>query len=169
MKKMALVFHAMLTCLLCITFLPTCGDDNEEILADALTWQDSPLEQTMTWAEASAYCQSLLIEEDGDWRLPTISELRSLIRSCDATVLGGECGVTDVCLPETCADQSCGGCEPLEDGGAYWAGGMGGVVGRYWSSSHTASAGSSWSVDFSTAGVSANSVDSSCYVRCVQD
>ncbi|MFO7735877.1 MAG: hypothetical protein R6W70_06625, partial [bacterium] len=41
----------------------------------------------MNHHEATAYC------EDNGWRLPTISELRTLIQNCPDTKAGGVCGV----------------------------------------------------------------------------
>ena len=83
------------------------------------------------WEDMLAYCDALVLGGRGDWRLPSISELRSFVRGCDALMTGGECGVTDECTQETgCWNNSCeagsevgGPCEfgngPGEDG-MYW-------------------------------------------------
>ena len=43
-----------------------------------LEWQcESPGE--MTWHEAQEYAKSLSLEDHGDWRLPTLAELESLL------------------------------------------------------------------------------------------
>ena len=72
---------------------------------------------SMSWDEAKAYCEG--INEDGhsDWRLPTISELRTLIKDCPATEFGGECKVTDYCLSyDNCCIGACSGCSGSSDG-----------------------------------------------------
>mgnify|MGYP001487029743 CR=1 FL=1 len=75
-----------------------------------LTWQVTPSSEYMNWEDASTYCENLSLEGAG-WHLPNISELRSLVRGCEATVTGGACGVTDSCLEYSCSDESCSSCE----------------------------------------------------------
>ena len=88
---------------------PSCDDADpvEEVgfwidETSGLVWQDPPRDSVGTgvdfWAAAD-YCAGL---GDGGWRLPDINELRSLIRGCPATELGGECAISD---PE-CLDIS---------------------------------------------------------------
>ena len=96
------------------------GDDatGEEVWTDpdtGLTWQVTTSSYTMNWEDANSYCDNLTLA-GGGWHLPTISELRTLIRGCSGTVSSGSCGVTDSCLAlDTCYDDSCGGCS--EGGG----------------------------------------------------
>lgn len=54
--------------------------------------------EPLTWREASEYCHDLREQEHNDWRLPTIDELRTLIKDCSATETGGSCGFTDECI-----------------------------------------------------------------------
>lgn len=113
-------------------------DDNNDTSSGNLTWQDPPLNDFMTWDEAISYCEALSYNGHDDWRLPTISELRSLIRGCDATEIGGACSVSDGCTETDCLNDSCTGCEYLEgpgSGGAYWPDEISGAILIYWSSS----------------------------------
>ena len=81
------------------------------------------------WLDAVNYCENL--KEDGheDWRLPTIGELRTLIKNCQKTVVGGVCKVSDKCLYQDCFNAYQCFCEQdhsgkysrLEDGGTLWS------------------------------------------------
>lgn len=145
----------------------------------SLCWQDPSSSSTTTWNGAVGYCANLSLagHGPGSWHLPTISELRSLIRGCPGTVTGGSCGVTDACLgSETCWDASCNAC--LESagpgaGGVYWPVVLAdppGAYQDYWSSSpDTDVAGLWWYVNFRTGTV--NGWDMSMdyyYARCVR-
>jgi hypothetical protein len=71
-------------------------------------WSDKV--NMLSYAQAEAHCASL------GARLPTISELRSLIVECAATAPGGICGVTDTCSSyATCWGE--GACIVCGDGG----------------------------------------------------
>jgi len=130
-------------------------DTDDDNASGNLIWQDPPSSDYMTWEEAKTYCNDLTFDGHDDWRLPTISELRSLIRGCDGTELGGACGVTDDCLDSTCWNEdACQGCDELAgpgSGGAYWPNGMSGEITWYWSSSLLADAShahDAWYVGF---------------------
>jgi len=149
------------------------GDDaTDDDASGNLTWQDPPSSDLMTWDEAKAYCDNLSFDGHDDWHLPTISELRSLIRGCDATVTGGACGVTDDCLDAICWNHACGGCDRLAgpgSGGAYWPDGMSGEIDWYWSSSPVADWDySAWYVDFLGGWLVNYYVDIGTYARCVR-
>lgn len=103
----------------------TADDDNDTADDEYNTWYDSStglewqigyLSQSISYAEAQAFCDTLTLA-GGYWRLPTISELRTLIRGCEETMTGGACGVTDSCPDYSCLNDSCDSCEML--GGPY--------------------------------------------------
>ncbi len=138
-----------------------------------LTWQVAPSGGRMKWSEAKAYCQNMS-GGHGGWRLPTISELRTLLRGCPATKKGGYCDVADNCLEwKRCgSDASCNGCS-LKDGpapgGAYWPRQLGGVVGAYWSSSPVADINyGAWAVGFEYGHIFSNVFGKYNEARCVR-
>ena len=106
---------------------------------DGLDWSDASSEK-MNWDDAIKYCENL------GGRLPTISELRTLIQNCPGTETGGECGVTDECLSyEDCRTDPCGGCE--EDSSGKYS--VFGDSDWFWSSSEqSGDAGRAWLVYF---------------------
>ncbi|MDP8257793.1 MAG: DUF1566 domain-containing protein [Candidatus Alcyoniella australis] len=151
----------------------TGDDDTGDDDTGDLTLQNPPSDEGMTWAEAKAYCDDLSFDGHDDWRLPTISELRSLIRGCVYTETGGDCNVTDDCLDSSCRNDSCDGCGYLEgpgSGGAYWPDGMSGPIGWYWSSSPVAGYDNyAWGVYFYYGYVSSHSTGYyDYYARCVR-
>ena len=72
------------------------------------------------WYEALSRCEDLMLCGNTNWRMPTISELRSFIRGCPSTEIDGDCPVIDGYT----GTELCEGCSPL--GGP-------GLVGCYWS------------------------------------
>jgi Protein of unknown function (DUF1566) len=148
-------------------------DDVWEDSTSGLMWQNPPLGEYTLWDDAIEYCESLELDGHDDWHLPTISELRSLIRGCDGTVSGGSCGVTDGCLDhQTCWNDNCGGCDFMEGPGIYGAYSPDGVSNAlywYWSSSMAADpVYGAWLVSFSE-GFIINHLGSNTYdVRCVR-
>jgi hypothetical protein len=58
----------------------------------------------MTSAEAADFCASFSIVGLTEWRLPTITEARSLAGGCANTAPGGSCPISD----PSCLDASCG-------------------------------------------------------------
>ena len=104
-----------------------------------LTWQVTPTGGSMKWSKAKEHCGGVAPSGHTNWRLPTISELRTLIRGCPDTVPGGACKVTESCLSSnSCWDKgACWSCSN-EDGpadGCYWPDEMHGPCSWYWSSS----------------------------------
>ena len=151
---------------------------SDEIWTDTntgLMWQVEPMGYNMIWSDASDHCDGLTLAGYSGWHLPTISELRSLIKECDATETGGSCGVIDNCLDYSgCWDDSCSGCS--EGGGSadgcYWPSQIEGSCTTYWSSSPVADYNySAWGVNFDEGCVefySSGGYDDVPSVRCVR-
>lgn len=147
-----------------------------------LTWQKVPTGGQMLGKDARGHCENLVLAGYNDWRLPTISELRGLIRGCPAVQTGGPCGVTDSCLKKSCWQRdSC--YYPCKENsgpglkGAYWPSELSGdTVMWYWSSSGYKDKESPvnylWHVYFSSGCVMETSdnyiQDGYGYVRCVR-
>jgi hypothetical protein len=141
-----------------------------------LCWQDPPADTYMNWYDAVSHCENLVLggHPVGTWRLPTISDLRSLIRGCPGTETGGDCGVTDACLGDGCGTWGpCGGCSWLEGpgvGSAYWPAGVAGEVSGYWSSSsYSGFSFWAWYVLFLDGRVNYSAKSNNAYVRCIRD
>ena len=78
--------------------------------SSGLAWSaKAPYE--MLHYDAFDYCENLSVGGLGGWRLPTISELRTLIQNCRWTVTGGDCKITDDCLSETYCEYSYSQCD----------------------------------------------------------
>jgi len=140
--------------------------------ATGLTWQVTPTGGIMNWALATAHCQDLVLDGSG-WRLPTIGELRTLIRGCPATQAGGSCNVEEKdCLAEACRADSCQGCsigEGPADGGMYWPDEVEGECCFYWSSSPVEDDPTdAWYVVFYVGHVHNGGVNGRYHVRCVR-
>jgi len=146
-----------------------------------LMWQKEPAPNEMDWEDAITYCNALSLGNATDWRLPSISELRSLVRGCPGTQSAGTCGVKDNCLSVAdCRDGTCNGCDENQgpNNGIYWPDDIEGTGNPqhqyyewYWSSSTVSDQTSwAWGIDFPWAWVGHNGKDNdACQVRCVRD
>ncbi len=157
-------------------------DDDDDLVDDddapdawtdpetGLTWlRDVPA--GMTWDDAQLYCAALPPVDGQTWRMPTISELRSLIRGCAYSQTGGPCGVSDECLSGTCHNWFCNGCAfnggPAD--GCYWPADLNGACNWYWSSSRVAEYERDvWGVFFRLGFINSYSMDEHYLVRCVR-
>lgn len=103
-------------------------------------WQDPPEDDVRgTQAQGITYCANLNRGGygPGSWHLPSIGELRSLIRGCPNTVTGGLCNVTDTCTDSRCVNPACTGCLGWAGPGSmgqYWPAELGGTGTFFWSS-----------------------------------
>ena len=154
----------------CVSACPTWTDPTS-----GLTWQNPPSAgELMIWQQASGYCSTLGLD-GGGWHLPTVGELRSLIRGCPATEAGGSCNVQEgVCLAWSCQNGLCGGCSSDNGpaGGCYWPDEMQGQgeCSWYWSSSpYETDGGYAWAVRFGAGLVDPPIVSYPAHVRCVRD
>jgi hypothetical protein len=151
------------------------GDGTATDPLTGLTWEVTPSSEHLSWDGAQAYCDALSLGGRDIWRVPTISQLRSLIRGCNSTMTDGVCGVTDGCFDNSCDSSECDGCDALAGpgpDGAYWPPKLGGVLYPYWSSTQcTNPGGLAWMVDFSLAGIRTGGVGMGAtdkfVVRCV--
>ena len=136
-----------------------------------LTWRNPPAGDQMAWEDAEQYCSDLELD-GGGWHLPTIGELRSLIRGCSDTEDGGSCNVEEGdCLALSCRHYLCSGCSSNDGpaGGMYWPDEVEGDCCWYWSSSPVEdSAGAWWAVAFHGGDVYFYGVDYNLRVRCVR-
>lgn len=146
------------------------------------TWTDS--ETGLMWeafdqCSSRPYCDGFEWAGYDDWRLPTISELRSLVQGCQATETGGSCGITDECTSySSCWEEECEGCTQNEGsapGGFYWPAALGAcsksssiiTTSSTWREN---SAGYYWGVGFPTGGVDSIGYDGEVGLSlCVRD
>ncbi|MCP4757079.1 MAG: DUF1566 domain-containing protein [Proteobacteria bacterium] len=114
-----------------------------------LKWQKEDDDTTRTWEEALAYCEGLDLGGFGNWRLPSVRELETII----------DFGNYDPAI------------DPVYFPDAYDTS-IDGAVNSFWSSTtvkNTSSNGTTaWQVSFKKGSVGGGLKDSKYYVRCVQ-
>ncbi len=164
-----------------------CDDDDDDDLTDndncefaeevwtdpdtGLIWQNET-NCCYSWPDAQTYCEHLMYNCREDWRLPTISELRSLIRGCDDTASGGACDVADSCLTQDCFSDECAGCAFQEGpaNGWYRPGDLLGDGWWFWSSDEVSDLDDeAWFVNFDTGQIQYNFTNTGMDVRCVRN
>jgi hypothetical protein len=158
-----------------------------------LCWQEPPSSETSNWYIAAGVYEYLLNPDTDNycaglgsgWRLPTVSELRSLIRGCDATEWDMTwteapddtfCGVWDSCLMDVlCYDSNAcnpGECSPMGGPGAdgcFWDAALGiRACAGYWSSSdNEENTTYAWFIDFTSGHVKNGKKSFNGRARCV--
>jgi hypothetical protein len=106
-----------------------------------LCWEVLPGRDSLFWDDAIARCQGLTLGDSEDWYVPNLTELRTLVRGCPATEIGGACPLLD---GSTFSDfePACRGCDDGQgpgEGGCYWPSELAGSCQDYhWSSSEDA-------------------------------
>ena len=157
-------------------------DMPEDVWSDpesGLMWQVWP--KLYDWESAIEYCKSTDYFGYNDWRLPSITELRSLIRGCSGTQAGGGCNVSETCNDQSdeCWTDECHGCTAFVgpgEGGIYWPNEMVGIDGYEDSTSWSItkvpysyySPNNSWTVVFYNGRVGTSSKYYERLVRCVR-
>ena len=133
-----------------------------------LTW--SPRVSGVNWQGAIDYCKGSTYGGFTDWKLPTISKLRTLIQNCTGTITGGSCAVVDTdsmsCLSyDACSSNACRSCTYNSNGYSKL-----GETDISWSSSVDADEPDiyAWCVDFSTGTIEAYNQSYDKPVRCVR-
>jgi len=183
----------ILACLLmALSFFISCSDDDDDkdhatqdldcegdVCTDSRTnlmWQAKWFEWAAdNWYWARNFCDDLSLAGYEDWRLPTISELRSLVQGCDDTATGGACNVTDSCLESSCENPACDGCIYGEgpNGGCFGASTMPGECYGFWSMSKVSDyEESAWYISFREGSISCGEMvmdGGEHRVRCVRD
>jgi hypothetical protein len=117
----------------------------------SVTWLPSAPGEVLPFDKAARHCDSVKAGGHDDWRLPTVDEIRSLIRDCPGTVSGGACTVTDACAGGDCFGDACFGCEFIKGRarGCYWPDALGKECDWVWSGTQvTGRPGFAWFVDF---------------------
>ena len=125
----------------------------------------------MNWMMAVDYCKNLREGGYRDWRLPTIDELRTLIKNCPRTEVGGSCRVSEKqgCLSGGCRNNC--SCQIIESDPNYYS--KMGDSSTLWSSSvlegdPSVSPYFKWLVTFYNGGVVADKIGEAKSVRCVR-
>ena len=117
----------------CLSEGLVCGKDDKcvevgvlTVTHDGLMWEaEMGSDEPTPLSDATKYCNGLELDGHTDWRVPTISELRSLVHGCAGTDAGGACPLSDsVTVWNTpMTSPACNGCTykkgPGNDG-CYW-------------------------------------------------
>jgi hypothetical protein len=102
---------------------------------------------------------------EGDWRLPTVCELRTLLDGCSSTEPGGECRI-DSALRVADVAGTCDGCRASQPAQTcFWKPSVFGKCGRYFADG---GGFQSFAVDFTTGAVMPYDLASDVYLRCVK-
>jgi hypothetical protein len=173
--------------LLWMVVTSSCGHEDgvsDDVIDEQGIWTDP--QSGLSWVNSSDnlplmqqenaenYCATLVLGGYEDWRLPTIDELRTLVRGCPGTQPDGTCNIgEDDCLIWSCRDDSCDGCSPgyFSSGACYWPKVMFGQCSLYVSSSLAQgdrSYGEAWTLEFSAAWVDRQWNKFVGFVRCVR-
>lgn len=85
----------------CLPDTKACESFGDRDPVSGYIWA-SPAFSSGNQAEAAQACEQLVVGNATNFRLPTISELRSLVGDCPDVLPGGICRVTDTCSATSC-------------------------------------------------------------------
>ncbi len=158
--------------------ITAAGNENPKcsgaaVLFDTATgycWMKNQTTTGSSYRQAVEYCENSRAGGYDDWRMPTIRELRSLIKGCNGTVAteSAPCKVGDFSTQKDYNDKACHGCEANLPA-CYQSKEAGGCLGRVWSASGVS--GYQGTVAFPTGNISTTypSAVTHMYVRCIRD
>ena len=135
-------------------------------------WQRWPPKKEIDWYSAKRYCNNLSLAGHSDWKLPSISQLKTVVSGCSKIV---NCKVTDSCRSKSCDNgDPCNGCDYNKGpgkGGWYLSGVFATMKDpNGWSSSLVEDTESDvWVVSFTDGSVYDYNTNYSRSVRCVRD
>jgi serine/threonine protein kinase len=134
-----------------------------------LTWENLPHGQSETWSAAAAYCNGLVLGGYDDWQLPTLDELRSLVRGCPKAMPGGSCAMPAGRAGEPAEPCQCELMAGSGRNGCYWPAELQGNCASFWSASPFADdAPDAWFLNFGCAATEHGHQADTYYVRCVR-
>jgi len=157
------------------TYSHTCVNAVFNDSGSGLQWQNYDIDSFVTFEKAVAYCENLELGSYSNWRLPSIEELRSLVRGCDKTFTGGTCNIQNHCTETSSGcSVSCFGCssgEGPDENYLYWPTELNlPSMYKYWSSTLYDGERKAWTMDFENAGIYAYKVsNTSPSALCVRD
>ena len=164
---------AALVAVVALAVCAGCDDESKSVYkaANGLLWENPGTSKQYDYEAAIKYRNSLTLG-GYKWRLPSISELRSLIRNCSATLsTSKKCLVKDDCLlsTEICNTELCWGCvENASPTGCYWDTNLSGHCSWYWSSSMVSDAPeTAWFVVYDDGSIRWDTIMVASYIRCV--
>ncbi|MBO4698121.1 DUF1566 domain-containing protein [bacterium] len=134
---------------------------------NGLMWSSKYEEKT--FYDAIDYCKSVVTCGENGWRMPTIGELRTLVKNCAKTETGGSCKVTDNCVSSQCDSDNC--YLPRCGSSSH---SIFGDTNSLWSSSYkledevATTAAVAWKINFTDASISASNTGTTYNFRCVR-
>jgi len=99
----------------CVRSDTDVDEEFSEIYTDPVTGLQWTKQATANNPSPETYCNDLVLEGKNDWRLPTITELRSIVSGCASLEPGGSCGSYHDCATAgTCTQTDYAFCHCTE-------------------------------------------------------